>query len=79
MGRRVGYSVSHEQMRVLTNMAEAAGGPFANGPRIEALRGFYGMSVVESLCITLVAPDALVGGKSFEIPALAALTCPVHS
>ena len=25
MGRRVGYSVSHEQMRVLTNMAEATG------------------------------------------------------
>ena len=34
MGRRVGYSVSHEQMRVLTNMAEATGVLSRTAPRI---------------------------------------------
>ena len=34
MGRRVGYSVSHEQMRILTNMAEATGVLSRTAPRI---------------------------------------------
>ena len=41
--------------------------------------GFYGMRWVELFCVKLGESVAFVGGKVFEKPALAALTCPVHS
>ena len=39
----------------------------------------YGTHVVELNCINFGESATFVGGKVFERPALAALTCPVHS
>ena len=41
--------------------------------------GFYGMAGIELVCINLGESAAFVGGEAFQKPALAALTCPVHS